>query len=218
MTSKNGQWFEKNQKKLNETSNNEKTTALTALAMYISEALRGRILYGAHSAAVLGCEPVDYYLQKSWQKLYDGIWEWKDGRTLVSQLKRMASSLLQKQVKKYRNAVKNGAQRRKSDMWLRVDMNVERMSEPPKCAMTVDGRIMTDEEAERENAFELMLGVVKDKPEQVKYVLAVKKGGTYDDIAEAMGIEVREVLLIERRVLRRLTAYRRKVSDEGGKV
>ncbi len=44
----------------------------------------------------------------------------------------------------------------------------------------------------------------------MEYVLEVKKGGGYDDIAEAMGISVHEVQLVERRVLRRLTAYRMK--------
>ena len=205
-----GQWFEQNQMKLNETSNNEKAQAVNDLRKYINKNLRGCTKYGAHSAAVLGCEPDDYYLQKAWQKIYDGIWAWKDGRTLADQLMRTASSLMQKQVEKFRNATKDGAQVRENDMWLRVDLDVERMSEAPKCVMTEDGRMLTEEEAELENAYEVMLEVLKDKPEQVEYVLEVKKGGTYDDIAEAMGIEVREVRLIERRVLRKLTAYRLK--------
>ena len=205
-----GQWFEQNQMKLNETSNKEKAQAVNELRVYINKNLRGCTKYGAHSAAVLGCEPDDYYLQKAWQKIYNGIWEWKDGRTLADQLMRTASNLMQKQVKKYRNATKDGAQVRENDMWLRVNLDVERMSEAPKCVMTEDGCMLTEEEAELVNAYEVMLEVLKDKPEQVEYVLEVKKGGTYDDIAKAMGIEVREIMLIERRVLRKLTAFRLK--------
>ena len=179
-----GQWFEQNQMKLNETSNKEKAQAVNELRVYINKNLRGCTKYGAHSAAVLGCEPDDYYLQKAWQKIYNGIWEWKDGRTLADQLMRTASNLMQKQVKN--------------------------MSEAPKCVMTEDGCMLTEDEAQLVNAYEVMLEVLKDKPEQVEYVLEVKKGGTYDDIAKAMGIEVREIMLIERRVLRKLTAFRLK--------
>ena len=205
----NAQWFEQNQTKFNETSNKEKAAALEELRKYVKENLKGRTLYGAHSVAVLGCEPEDYFIQKAWEKLYNGIWEWKDGRTLSEQLCKIASSLMQKQVNKYRNAEEGKSI--KDDVWNHMaNLDVERMKDAPLCVMTEDGRMITEEEAAREDAYELMLDIVKDKPEQVEYVLEVKKGGCYDDIAEAMGIEVREVMLIERRVLRRLTAYRLK--------
>ena len=207
---KTGQWFEQNQMKLNETSDKEKTMALQELREYIKETLRGRTKFGAQADGVLGCKAVDYYMEMSWEKLYDGIWEWKDGRTLAGQLKRTASSLMQKQVKKFRNAAEGRSQQ--ADVWGRMaDMDMERIGQEPLVVMTDDGRMLTEEEAEREQAYEVMLEVLKDKPEQVEYVLEVKKGGTYDEIAEAMGIEVREVRLIERRVLRKLTAYRLKV-------
>lgn len=94
-----------------------------------------------------------------------------------------------------------------------ADVDVNLMADAQLCMMTEDCRMVSEEEMTREDVYELMLDIVKDKPEQVEYVQEVKKGGHYDcyeDIAEAMGIEVREVMLIERRVLRRLTAYRLK--------
>jgi len=204
-----GQWFEQNQSRLNETSNNEKAAAVAELREYVNDNLKGRTKYGAHSAQVLGCEPDDYYIQKAWEKLYYGIWEWKDDRTLAGQLKRIASALMQKQVKKFRNMAEGKS--RSDEAWDHlVNLDVERMADAQMCEMTDDGRMLTEEEAALEYAYELMLEVVKDKPEQVEYVLEVKKGGGYDDIAEAMGISVHEVQLVERRVLRRLTAYRMK--------
>lgn len=154
----------------------------------------------------------DYYLQKSWEKLHDGVWEWKEGHPLSEQLKIIASSLMQKQVKKFRNMEKGKA--KSDDMWGRMtDVDVECMGDEPTLVMTDDGRLLNEEEAQREQAYGLMLEVLKGKPEQVEYVLEVKKGGTYHDIAEAMGIEVDEVMLIERMVLRRLTAYRLRCLD-----
>lgn len=230
MKNQKGRWFGQNQAKLDETSNKEKELAVAELREYLIDNLRGRTRYGAHSEGVLGCDPVDYYIEKAWRKLFYGIWEWKEGRTLAGQLKRTASSLLQKQVKKYRNATKvtsinpddeaaqTGAEAGKPqgwgvDMWLRADLDMERMGDKPMCVMSEDGRMLTEEEAALENTYELILEVVKGKPEQVQYVLEVKKGGHYDDIAEAMDIEVEEVLLIERRVLRKLIAYRMKQQE-----
>ncbi|MBO7068602.1 MAG: hypothetical protein J6W52_07995 [Bacteroidaceae bacterium] len=216
MNKKIGLWFEENQKKLNEVSNEEKAAAIAELREYVTENLKGRTIYGAHSKGVLGCDPVDYYIEKAWMKIYNGIWEWKDGRTLVGVLKRIASSLMQKQVKKYRNMQEGKSQLVDAEdcsqgVWANmVGVDVECMGAVPMCMMSEDGRMLTEEEAELENAYGLMLEVVKDKPEQVQYVLEVKNGGRYDDIAGALGIEVREVMLIERRVLRRLTAYRMK--------
>ena len=174
--------------------------------------MKGRTQFGAHSPEVLGIDAEDYYLQKSWEKLHDGQWEWKECHTLSEQLKIIASSLMQKQVKKFRNIEKGKS--KSDDVWSRMaDMDVERMGDEPMLVMTDDGRLLNEDEAQREQAYELMLEVLKDKPVQVEYVLEVKKGGTYHDIAEAMGIEVDEVMLIERRVLRRLTAYRLKCLD-----
>ena len=219
MRKEKAQWFEQNQKRLEETSNTEKQLAVKELREYVKENLRGRTQYGAHSASVLGVEAEDYYLQKAWEKLYYGVWEWKEGRTLGGQLKKIASCLMQKQVKKWRNMEEGRS--KTEDAWGRMaEMDVERMGDPgigAFCVMSEDGRMLTEEEAEREEGFELMLEVVKDKPEQVEYVLEVKKGGGYEDIAEAMGIEVREVMLIERRVLRRLTAFRCKMEEVRGK-
>ena len=203
------QWLEQNQQRLEETSNTEKAAALKELREYVKTNLRGRTQYGAHSEEVLGISAEDYYVEKAWQKLFYGVWEWKENRTLAGQLCRIASGLMQKQVNKFRNREEGKA--KQEDVWSHMaDMDVERMSEAPKCVMTEDGRMLTEDEAQREDAYELMLEVLKDKPEQVEYVLEVKKGGTYDDIAEAMGLEVAEVRLIERRVLRKLTAYRMK--------
>lgn len=190
----NGQWFEQNQKKLNETSNIDKALAVSQLRQYVIDNLRDRTAFGAHSIDALGCDPVDHYLQTAWEKLYYGIWEWKEGRTLADQLQRIASSLMQKQVKKWRN--REEGKSKMEDVWGRlVDLDVERMD-------------MIDEDNPLDDAYDLMLEVVKDKPEQVEYVLEVKKGGDYDEIAEAMGLKVAEVRLIERRVLRRLRASR----------
>ena len=213
MKNQSAQWFEQNQQRLNETSNKEKAAALKELREYVRTNLRGRTLYGAHSDEVLGINAEDYYLEKAWAKLYYGVWEWKEGRTLAGQLKKIASCLMQKQVNKFRNQTDGNA--KQDDVWNHMaNMDVERMSGVPKCVMTEDGRMLTEDEAQKEEGYELMLEVLKDKPEQVEYVLEVKKGGTYDDIAEAMGIEVEEVRLIERRVLRRLTAYRLKTKGE----
>ena len=191
-----GKWFEQNQKRLNKISEQEKTEALKELKDYLILNMKGRTLYGAHSARLLGIDPLDYYIEKALLRLFNGMWEWKDNRNLASQLKRIASGLLQKQVKKFRNVSEGKS--KEDDVWHHMaNMDVERME-------------YREEDDQREQAYDLILELVKGKPARVEYVLEVMKGGDYDEIAHAMGIEVDEVRLIERRVLRKLTAYRLK--------
>ena len=156
MKNSNGQWNDNNQKKLNETSNNEMVTALKERREYINDTRKGRTRYGAHAEGVLGCDAVDYYVETAWEKLYDGIWEWKESRTLAGQLRRIASGLIQKRVKKWRNIT--AGRSTTHDAWDRMaDMDVERMGGEPVVVMSDDGRMLTEKEAEREEAYEVIL-------------------------------------------------------------
>lgn len=63
----------KQKKKLDAVSDPEWERALKTLADYITWKPRGRTLYGAHSEAEVGPNPVAYYMREAYLKLAGGI-------------------------------------------------------------------------------------------------------------------------------------------------
>lgn len=189
-----GKWFEKNQAKLQELTPKDVKLARHELAKYVKLTLKGRTEYGAHSVDALHEEAVAHYVQTSWEKLYAGVWEWKEGRTLIGQLCRIASCLMEKQVKKWRRAKARG----EAPEMLNVDELDYRLADH------------SEEDAERkEEGYRMIFEALKKcKPELTAYVEAVREGGSYEDIAERMGLEVVEVMKIERRVIYKIKKYR----------
>lgn len=150
-------------------------------------------MYGAHTMEWLGEEPVEHYSQMAWQKLCNGDWEWKEGRSLIGQLCRIASSLIQMEVKKYLRAEARGETVVIHDS----DFNME-------VADT------TEEDMDRkEEGYVMILEAVQGKPELTAFVEAAFDGAANnEDIAKKMGMEMEEVLRIERRVLYKIKKYR----------
>ena len=61
----------------------------------------GKTVFGAHSEAVLGENALFFYEREFIFRIYDGIWEWPEGRSLGEQFVEMARSLTRNESKKY---------------------------------------------------------------------------------------------------------------------
>lgn len=189
----NEKWFLTNQARLKEVSKEEVQAALKSLREYVIMKLKGQTRYGTHSVSNLTEDAVEHYVQSAWQKLCEGVWEWKQGRTLTGQLCRIASTMMQMEVKKYLRAEKRGV--------VPEQFSVE----------SLELRDEREEVRERkEEGYRLIMEALKKcKPELRAYVEAAFDGaGNYDDIAEKMGLEVHEAVLLERRVMYKIKKYR----------
>lgn len=191
MEQKLGKWFNLNQTRLARISVKEQEAARKDLMEYVIRNLCGRTIYGAHSMWILGEDAVTHYTQMAWLKLAEGWWLWKENKTLIWQLCRIASCLMEKQVKKFRRAEARGV----IPIILKAD-NVEvRNTEAEEAEWKADG-------------YRMILEAIKDKPELTAYVEAVRDGGDYEDIAKKLDVEPHEVMLIERRVMYKIKKYR----------
>ena len=192
----NEKWFKANRARLKEVSKEEVQAALKGLREYVIMKLKGQTLYGAHSVSNLTEDAVGHYVQSAWQKLCEGVWEWKQGRTLTGQLCRIASSMMQMEVKKYLRAEKRG------------EVPVM-MYEGGSQMADVEDRTAEVRERKEEGYRLIMEALKKCKPELRAYVEAAFDGaGNYEDIAEKMGLETHEVVLLERRVMYKIKKYR----------
>lgn len=193
MEQKHGEWFEKNQERLQEVSKMDIRMARKCLREYVIRKLRNNTLYGAHTVEWLGEEPIEYYSQTAWQKLCNGDWQWKENRSLIGQLCRIASCLIQMEVKKYKRAEARG----ETDVIHDFDMMFQ---VPDTMEADLD---------RKEEGFVMIMEAVQGKPELVAYVEAAFDGAANnEDIAEKLNMDVEEVLRIERRVLYKIKKYR----------
>lgn len=87
--------------KLTELTDEEWRIALEKASRLITYRVKGRTNYGCHSLKELGVSPFDYYLKAAIDKLYDGIWEWKEEFSFPEQFSRVVGSLISEKVRKY---------------------------------------------------------------------------------------------------------------------
>jgi hypothetical protein len=80
----------------------------TRCKSYLEKKLFNKTQYGAHSEKELGLPAIDYYLNESIAKLFAFDWEWKfEKYNIIEQIIRIASSLISKNVDKYRTKKKS---------------------------------------------------------------------------------------------------------------
>lgn len=87
--------------KLTELTDEEWRIALEKARRLIAYRVKGRTKYGCHSEKELGVSPFDYYVKEAIDKLYDGIWEWKEEYSFPKQFSRIIGSLISEKVRKY---------------------------------------------------------------------------------------------------------------------
>lgn len=97
-----GEFYEKNFKRLTALSDDDWRVAIKKCKSHIQWRLKQKTLYGAHTSANLGSDPVDYYVNLGTDKILSGEWEWKIKFSLSQQLIRIVDSAISKEVEKVR--------------------------------------------------------------------------------------------------------------------
>lgn len=95
-----GKYYDHNQKRLAALVEKDWRIALGRCKAHIRWKLKQKTLSGAHAAARLGSDPVEYYLGIAYEKILSGVWEWQDQYSLGEQMIRVAGSYISKEVKK----------------------------------------------------------------------------------------------------------------------
>ena len=188
----------KQKKKLDAVSDPEWERAMKTLADYITWKLRGRTLYGAHSEAEVGPNPVAYYMREAYLKLAEYAWEWKDGHTLEEQLMRIASSLIQKRVEKYK---RTSSQFRVESLELRVET-------------VIPGGLEPEEERLLDVAYEKAEAAVKGDAEMERFLEAIERCGSCDEMCDCLHCDKAAIYNMRKRFLRKLKVYNEKEGYE----
>ncbi|NYJ28236.1 hypothetical protein [Allomuricauda sp. ARW1Y1] len=93
--------------RLTELNEEEWRIALEKARRLIDYRVKGKTKYGCHSQKELGVSPFDYYVKAAIDKLYDGIWEWKEEYSFSEQFSRIIGSLISEKVRKYMKGTSN---------------------------------------------------------------------------------------------------------------
>lgn len=74
---------------------------------HINQRLKYYQIHGAHSEKELGMSVFDFYFGEAFEKIQEGIWEWKyEQYTLLQQFIRIIDSMISEVVRKYKNKEK----------------------------------------------------------------------------------------------------------------
>lgn len=97
-----GRFFETNHQRLDSIANSESewALALKKCQKHIIYKIGKKTIFGAHTVARLGVDPIDYYTNYAYDAILSGRWEWKIGNTLAEQLILIADSTISTEVEK----------------------------------------------------------------------------------------------------------------------
>ena len=186
-----GEYYYLNQKRLTELTDADWKVALSKCKEHIRWRLKQKTLSGAHSASNLGAEAVDHYLGVAYEKILTGEWEWKENFTLAQQMIRVANSYISKEVEKATSA--------KSDAFKIIYKDIEEefydLASPP-----------AEEQEEQEMDDRLqVIEVAAAGDEELEFMIeGLKEGRKRADIAELLGLGVRQVDKLREKLMRRI--------------
>ena len=175
----------------------EREAALKKLQRWISWQIiyRGfNLEYGPFSAAALGGDAVDAISEECLEALFCGEWHWKPDRELSSMLINIAKS-------KMGHIIENYYEREEPELKLLSDQSFREEVE-----MNLAGQWKFEANM-RDMGYDIARDVVKNDPELTAYLDAMYKIDNYYGIASLMGIDVKEVLKLEKKLLNLLAKY-----------
>lgn len=187
-----GKFFEQNQNRINQLSDDDWRVALTKCKEHIRWKLKQKTLSGVHAAANLGADPIDHYLGVAYEKIISGEWEWKEKYTLEDQMIRIVNSYISKAVEK--------AEKVDEEAFKIVykDINVEfyEEEEPPK-----NNRDAIMYDAKIQSIYTAAAGDV-----QLEFIVeAIKEGKKRVEIADLLEITPRQLDKLKEKLIRRAT-------------
>jgi ribosome-associated translation inhibitor RaiA len=186
-----GKHYSQNYKKLGQVTEQDWKVALKKCKRHIKLRLRAKTLSGAHSAPVLGGDPVDHYLGMAYEKLLAGTWEWKDEYSLAEQMIRIIDSQISKQVEKAKTRQAQERQVVFRDMET-CFYDVVDLPLTPHEEIMMDAQLKAIEKA-------------VDGDEQLLFIVeALKEGKKRAEIAELLDITPRQLDKLKEKIKRRI--------------
>jgi hypothetical protein len=190
---------ERGLRRLHEVPEKEVEDAIKQLTLHIKARMRlgsffDRTKTGAHSEVNLGMDPIDYYVGESIRRLFDpGGWEWQFEKfTLPEQLKRIANKIISDKVAEYKRKREIAPSAIDKDV-----SNLYDLSDNQDVDEEVFARL-------RELAYELS----KDDDDLAYFALRYFEGGDGGTIAAELGLEAKDVYVLRRKLVRRLTSHK----------
>ena len=143
---------------------------------------------GPFSRGAMGGDAVDVIGEECIEALFCGEWHWKPTRELSSMLIQIAKS-------KMGHIVEDFYERGQPEVMLTGDQGFRQQVEMDIAAQWKFEANM------RDMGYDIARGVVKDEPELLAYLDAMYRDDTYHGIASLMGIDVKKVMRLEKRLL-----------------
>lgn len=167
--------------KLSKVSDKEWNDTLKALYSYVGYKCKWYMSEGALSERNLGEDAISHFVHEAILKLWYCSWEWKEEYSLYEQLKRIICSLISEEIRKFK-------QRAGKDL------------------LTLNENIGTNDDNDdfRDEFREWMTLVAEGDVDLEAYVKAVIACPSSKDIAEEMGIDVKDVYNLTKRLKRKL--------------
>lgn len=175
----------------------EREAALKKLQRWISWQIIHRgfnLEYGPFSAAALGGDAVDIISEECLEALFCGEWHWKPDRELSSMLINIAKS-------KMGHIIENYYEREEPELRLLSDQSFREEVE-----MNLADQWKFEANM-RDMGYDIARNMVKNDPELTAYLDAMYKIDNYYGIASLMGIDVKEVLKLEKKLLNLLAKH-----------
>ncbi len=172
---------EKSLKKLTEVPDEEWQIAMLKCQKLINWRIKGRTRYGCHSEKRLGMPVFDYYFHGAIEKLYDGVWEWKDQYSLAKQLHRIIGSMISDEVRKYKVEQKKPE---KNHQIVPFDEQVHSIGEELDEFLTAE-----EKENISDRQLELIEKAIEGDPNMESVYLLKLEGKSSKEICEELGWE-----------------------------
>jgi len=186
-----GKYFYCNQVKISHLTDNDWKVALAKCEEHIKWKLRQKTLSGAHAASSLGADPLDHYLGMAYEKILTGEWEWKDEFTLSQQLIRIADSYISKEVVKATSPKGQALKITYKD----IEEEFYDLAEPPN---------NLDESQQLENRLKQIEDAASGDENLEFMIEGLKEGKKRVEIAELLGISVRQLDKLREKLMRRV--------------
>lgn len=167
--------------RLSKVSEKEWTDTLNALYGFVGNKCKWYMAEGALSERSLGEDAISHFAHEAILKLWDCCWEWKEEYTLFEQLKRIIGSLISEEIRKYK--LRGG----KDPLALKENIGINE-----------------EKDDFRDEFREWMTLVAEGDDDLETYVKAVLSCRSSQEIADEMGIDVKDVYNLTKRLKRKL--------------
>ena len=182
--------------RLKSTSDKVKNEASTFTARWITDQL-GEYGFdsddGPFSEAEMNGDPVWVICTECYLAIHNGDWRWPEERKLSSQMIQIAKSKMAHRVRDFMKRDKAKDNLPTSQMTYTQQMQMEEAAGQWELEYTL-----------RDLGYEIAATAVADDPLMLRYLEVLHELNCYDLIAERLGMTEREVIKLERKLLKRL--------------